>query len=229
MPTWLLEIWDDVRGLAVQAGRLLRRRWYVAILLLALLAVGALMLYPYDQTIYQSTLEHRADRPALRQFALLVREWGAFIDTLTICGGLFAAGLLAGRRGWRTAALAAFVAACLAGTGVNAVRFTTGRPRPRAEMPDELYGPSMQNKMQSFPSGHAGTSAGMATALAVAMPAVGIPALISAGGVAWSSMYSRNHYATDVFVGAGLGVLIGMLLGLSARRVLQTRRPNPEP
>ena len=70
----------------------------------------------------------------------------------------------------------------------------------------------------SFPSGQLGTSFGTATALAVMVPAIGIPALAGAAVIGWSRMYVREHYLTDVIVGASLGVFFGWAFGITARR-----------
>ena len=59
---------------------------------------------------------------------------------------------------------------------------------------------------------------GTATALAVAAPAVGIPALAGAALVGWSRMYVREHYLTDVIVGASIGTFFGLAFGMAARR-----------
>jgi undecaprenyl-diphosphatase len=83
---------------------------------------------------------------------------------------------------------------------------------------DGFTGLNRSKKYNSFPSGHAATSMGTATALAVTVPEIGIPALAGAAVVCWSRMYVREHYLTDVIVGASVGTFFGLAFGMAARR-----------
>jgi len=118
----------------------------------------------------------------------------------------------------RTGHLVGF--AC-AGLVVNSLRLTTGRPRPLYErIPDGFYGICLDHRYHAFPSGHSATAWGTATALVVTVPAVGLAAVAGATVVGWSRMYLRAHRPTDVWTGAGLGVIFEVVLGIAARRVV---------
>jgi membrane-associated phospholipid phosphatase len=91
------------------------------------------------------------------------------------------------------------------------------------EVKDGFTGPKFTKEFHSFPSAHSTTSFGTATALAVAAPAIGIPALAGAAAVGWSRMYVREHYLTDVVVGAGFGAFFGLAFGLAARITRSSR------
>ncbi len=73
-----------------------------------------------------------------------------------------------------------------------------GRPRPRSDKPDGMYGPSFEYELNSFPSGHTACAYATAFALVPALPLVGIPALAFATGTAWSRIHSYHHHPTDV-------------------------------
>ena len=137
---------------------------------------------------------------------------------MILVGALWLAGAVFKRRTWRTAAMACLLAASCAGLLINPGRSLFGRPRPNTEVQDRFTGLNLSRKYHSFPSGHSGTSFGTATALAVATPEIGIPVLAGAALVGWSRMYVREHYLTDVLVGASIGTLFGVAFGAAARR-----------
>ena len=113
--------------------------------------------------------------------------------------------------------LALLLASSTAGLTTNLLRNSLGRPDPW-QMPDGLYGPSLQYKFHGSPSGHAGAAFGAATFVAVALPPLGVPALGLASGIAWSRVYLRAHHPTDVAFGAFFGICAGVGFGLNYRR-----------
>lgn len=213
-------------------------RWFVLLAALLIVLLG-IALIPYDHPLRQTVQKNI--RPDLKQIAHYFRKWGDFRDTVTVTLLIFASGWAFKRRNWRRLAVAFFLSASLAGIGVNILRFTTGRPRPHLETADRFYGPFMIFKsrderpgrakiyaMQSFPSGHSGTSGGAAAMLLIAAPPIGIPMALSAAGVIWSCIYQDKHYLTDVTVGAGIGLIFGTLGGLAYRRMRFTGDNTPE-
>jgi membrane-associated phospholipid phosphatase len=96
--------------------------------------------------------------------------------------------------------------------GVNyAVKLVVRRPRPVLEGLPPLGGaPSSL----SFPSAHATSSFAVATAM-TRVDALGALALVLALALALGRPYLGMHYPSDVLVGAGLGVLLGLLVPLS--------------
>jgi len=172
--------------------------------------------------------------------------WGDFLPgTLPLSLGLITAGTLLRRRTWQRAGLAALLAAVVAGGVVSSFRVTLGRPRPFAaaaevsgkighvptplvsfgkpagpgELVDGFYGLQQPMLFHGFPSGHASTSMATAAALAVALPPLGGVAVLGALGVCWSRFYLQRHYLSDLVVGGGVGIAVGLYFGWVARRL----------
>jgi membrane-associated phospholipid phosphatase len=192
-----------------------RRAIWIALGVMAILTVSAVAFV--DAPAYRWSVEARND--AAFRVAEIWRSWGSFNDTLFWFGFLTLLGGIARRRSLRRAGLACLLAGVVAGLAVNVSRFSTGRPRANAGLPDGLYGPSLESALQSFPSGHSTASFAHATALAVALPAAGVPAVISAAGVAASSYYRTVHHVSDVLCGSIFGSLFGLCFGAAARRL----------
>jgi len=191
-------------------------------------------------------LDNGAWAPGYGPVAEWLSFWGDYLTgTFIVSWGLIVLGLGFRKEAWRRAGLAALLAASLAGIPGSTLRLTLGRPRPSATevdaaarlggapsplvsfhrqlrpeaMPDGFYGPRPTSLLQGFPSGHATTSMATASALLVALPPVGVPAMAAAVGVCWSRAWLGRHYLSDLFAGTSLGLLFGLPLGLAARRL----------
>lgn len=224
----------DSTELAREAWAIARARcWWLLGALVALIGVTLLLVSRDDAWL---ALVTRSPRPFLEKLADGLTYWGNYQTGSLFVGGLL---LLVGALGrstrLRRAALASLLAASLGGATANLARSLIGRPRPMAEMPDGLYGPSLRFKMQGSPSGHAATSFATATALVVAAPLIGAPVVVAALAVGWSRLYLRHHHPTDVLLGGGLGVMAGGIFGLAARRTTRDSKrrskvpPEPTP
>ena len=173
-------------------------------------------------------MENRSD--ALRSVARRFSAFGDFqTGTLALAAGLWLVGRLRKNNRLQTAAIACLLAATLAGAAATAIRTLTGRPRPSAGVADGFYGPSINPKFQSFASAHSATSIGTSSALAVAVPEIGVPVLVLSLGVPWSRFYMHDHYATDILVGAGIGTWFGLAFGFAARRRFSGDTPPEHP
>ncbi len=217
MHSLIREMSVDAPELTIAAFRLMReRRGWIWLCVLALAAVSAVT-FPRDLRVHHWLTDQRIE--SVRMFAQYVSKWGDYTTgTLILVGALWLAGAVFRRRSWCTAAIACLLAASFAGLVVNPARAMFGRPRPNTEAGDRFTGPNLSRKYHSFPSGHSATSFGTATALLVSAPAIGVPAMAGAALVGWSRMYVREHYLTDVIVGASVGALFGLSLGFAARR-----------
>ncbi len=79
-----------------------------------------------------------------------------------------------------------------------ALKYAFNRSRPT---------PPTIRKNSSFPSGHATAAFAGASVLARSYPRLAVPAYVLAGGVAYSRLYLRRHYGSDVIAGAVIGIL----------------------
>jgi membrane-associated phospholipid phosphatase len=232
LPT-TLKMWPDITLLCKHMAGTFRRRarLIIAITLFVLLAIGFFLL-PKDREVLRALqLKHVPDkelRQDLKELSGDIGEWGDFAGyNLVLVVGLWMGGRAFRSRYFQRLAVASMLCAVFAGAVANVFRFTVGRPRPRAierdGVKDGMYGPQVKWNYNSFPSGHTATAFGSAIPLAVAMPPVGIPALIAAGGVCWARMYGSQHHPSDVAVSIWLAVLFGVPLGLAVRRTRHTR------
>ncbi|MFH0909607.1 MAG: phosphatase PAP2 family protein [bacterium] len=193
-----------------------RHRILFLLIPVALAACGALTIH-HDVAWSDRLMENRT--AILRSVARRFSAFGDFqTGTLAVVGGLWLVGRWKRNRRLQNAAAACLLAATFAGATATAIRTLTGRPRPSAGVADGFYGPSFNHKYQSFASAHSATSLGTSTALAVAVPEIGIPVLVLSLGVPWSRFYMHDHYVTDILAGAGIGIWFGLAFGFAARK-----------
>jgi len=109
------------------------------------------------------------------------------------------------------AAVLSLIALAISGLAVQMIKHLIGRPRPRlVEQGIVSWGPSLQSGHDSLPSGHALSSFAMAAVLSSFYPTGQWVWYSLAVLVAFTRIYIDAHFASDVFVGAVLGVLIGI-------------------
>jgi undecaprenyl-diphosphatase len=209
---------DILKSLLIQAVGIIRKRVLLWIILGLVMVVGTIALHPYDAALSARCAGVR--NGTTRRIAEGLSVWGSYrTGTPILCATILIAGLVCRRKTWQTAAIACLLSVTLAGLEADVLKSLLGRARPGSGLQDGFYGPSLEYKYQSFPSGHATTSSATAVALAVALPPVGVPALVGAAGVMWSRVCLGVHYPTDVWVGGWIGALNGLVFGLAARRL----------
>ena len=159
-----------------------------------------------------------------RRTAIMIRRLGDGRDVLVYCGLLYTLGIWRKRRDWRVFAVATLLGACLSGLAVNAIRISTGRPRPHTGK-TEWIGPTLfRYNMQSFPSGHTGTSLGMSITLIQLFPVLGVPAFAGSVAVGWASVAAHKHYPSDIAGAVTIGLLGGVTCAAAARRRVRELR-----
>jgi membrane-associated phospholipid phosphatase len=144
---------------------------------------------------------------------------GAFIAG----GGMYSIGRLIGNRGLADAGLHTTEAVLVAEGMTYVIKWTFGRERPALAGYDHpglfrFFRGFKGKDYSSFPSGHASAAfaaaAAVITEIAGRRPKVAIvmaPVLFgSATLVAWARLESNKHWLSDVFMGAGMGTLVGI-------------------
>ena len=146
---------------------------------------------------------------AISRFA----ELGDQPPLVFLSAGVIAAGLIRrderlARAGLRMlAAHSLAVAAKLLGKGA------IDRTRPEDAVENGRYkleeGDSKDGDLRSMPSGHSTGVTAVAIAITADYPRLAIPAALGAGAIMAAQLPSRNHFLSDVAVGAALGVVAG--------------------
>lgn len=204
------------RAWARTVAFLRRHRW---LLLVALLLVLSCLFFSFPRDLTWSRMIRGGGE--LKKLAQEIGSWGSVAQyNLFIVAGIWIWGKVRRSEFLKRLAMATAVATILAGLFCNSFRFTLGRPRPFTnEPPMAFQGPQLKPRYHGFPSGHVSTAFGTAIPVLIALPEVGIPVTVFAGAMTWARMYDRQHYPSDVWVGAWIGILFGIAAGVPLARV----------
>lgn len=133
--------------------------------------------------------------------------------------GVTAAGAVRGDERLARSGLRMLVAHSLSTMAKLLVKDLVDRTRPGA-LKDKAYrleeGDSRDGRLRSMPSGHSAGITAVAGAIAEDYPIIQIPAAVASATIAGAQPPSRNHYLSDVIVGAGIGLAVAAL----ARRLV---------
>ena len=180
-----------------------------------LLIIGAACL-PFDRQAAHTIYDHESE--AFEQFLERTTHWAKAAHWLI--AAILA--LLAARTAltiWgeqpdvRLAAncALAFIASLAAGSIVlHGVKLIVGRRRPRDDMEMGLYGFvwfRFKLEYNSFPSGHALTIMCVAVVLSCAWPQMAVVWFAAALWLGLTRALLTAHFLSDVFIGAGIGLL----------------------
>jgi membrane-associated phospholipid phosphatase len=144
---------------------------------------------------------------------------GSGAALVALSGTLLALGWWKGRLAWRQAGLEGLLAHGLVASIVLVLKHAVGRPRPRLMHGNgSLLGPSWDEGLDSFPSGHTSASFAVATVLARHFPRGTWLFYSAATLVGLSRVLRGSHYPTDVLAGVALGVLAGAVIASPLRQ-----------
>lgn len=125
----------------------------------------------------------------------------------------------------RQAARAGLISMGLASAVANGpAKWIARRPRPDLGPVPPLRRLRRQPRTTSFPSGHSATAAGFAAAVAMESPALAVPVVALAAGVAYGRVHIGVHYPSDVAAGIALGVASAVIV----RRLRRPRQVRPD-
>ena len=143
----------------------------------------------------------------LRRFA----EVGDQPPLVAISLGVIAAGLVGGHDRLRRTGFRMLTAHSLSTIAKLAGKDRIDRTRPGA-LNEKAYrlkkGTSRDGRLRSMPSGHSAGIVAIAGAIAADYPRALLPAAAASVAVGAAQLPSRNHYLSDVIVGAGIGLVV---------------------
>ena len=205
---WLRVLAADGLALAGSPAHWDQRGWGQA----GLTAGGAMALYQMDGRIRDS-LQHRRGGVG-DAFADLGNPFG---DPLILVPGLAITALWGHHSGdgyLKVTGLKGAEALLFAGMSTALVKAAGGRARPEAGLgPYDWSGPrSGPDTRLSFPSGHTSSAFAVATVIARRHPAIRIPAYGIAALTGFARLERDQHWASDVWTGAALGIWVGRTL-----------------
>lgn len=199
------EFWSDISGVFLRlGGAAVRERGRVFRILLAGFVAALLLAVFFDVS-----WGRRGDAPfgewAMEPGRVLSRylelHWVPLIAGLTLWG----AGYAKRRVRWREAAVAALLAAALAGAIAAGAKGVIGRARPNLHEPYAFSCFSKKSDLQSFPSGHTTHCVAFAIVLIVLVPELTIPATLIPLAAIFGRLALHRHYPSDIVGGAALG------------------------
>ena len=149
----------------------------------------------------------------IRRFA----EIGDQPPLVAISLGVIAAGIFGGHERLRRTGCRMLTAHSLSTIAKLAGKGSIDRTRPGA-LNEKAYrlekGHSSDGRLRSMPSGHSAGIVAIAGAIAADYPRALIPAAAASVAVGAAQVPSRNHYLSDVVVGAGIGLAVSGLARL---------------
>jgi len=111
---------------------------------------------------------------------------------------------------WSRMVLFLFVSISASGLLSSLIKWLAGRNRPMNLFNSGQFGFDyfqMIHESTSFPSGHAVTAFTLAAAISILFPRFRIPAFAFAVAIGMSRIMITAHYLSDVLAGAGIGIL----------------------
>ena len=185
-------------------------------LALVFFVVAALCLKIDRQAAHYS--REQLSRP-LWQFALRVTDWAkglpwiiaALVFYVAVQAIMASRGETAFLRLVSDYSLALLVSFVIASVVLHTIKIFLGRRRPRDEFEHGLYGFrffTWELRYDSFPSGHSMTIFCVAVVLSAIAPLSAPLWLTLAVGLALTRAMLTAHFYSDVFAGAGIGILV---------------------
>lgn len=185
-------------------------------------AAGTVLVSQLDTRV-AARLQDTARVPLLGKRATSLFNSVGVPGSFLLSGAMYFAGRAVGARGLADAGLHTGEAVVIATAATFVFKLGFGRERPSSagtDDPDDFsFGGGFRgNRFSSFPSGHATAAFAAASAATAEISSrwpratiVAAPVLYgTAVMVSWARLQSNAHWLSDVFMGAGLGTLVGI-------------------
>lgn len=168
--------------------------------------VGATLLFSVDNKIDRFFKRNR--NSSLDKLADFGSFFGSPIAVVALTGSIYSYGLLF-KNDWARETAILFTSSLIAGGVIQTFSKTmAGRARPYMDLGKRNFKPfPSTDNFHSFVSGHTLVSVSTALILAKRVNNYYLKSFFyTLGGIgAWARMYQRNHFSSDVFLGAALG------------------------
>ncbi len=149
-------------------------------------------------------LSHKDDARCTQVIWVIVTHSGDGLLTLVLMGLIY----IIGTPTWRTVILTMLAADVLTTVVVRIIKVTVKRPRPEGKW-GAFY---RRTDPHSFPSGHAGRAGALGAVGLMFSPFwLSVPIFLWGILVTISRIILGVHFASDVIVGYGVGLIVGLL------------------
>ena len=192
-------------------------------LLAGSLLTASLVLMPFDDDVREIAVDMRGETS--NDVAAILRPLGRTVELAGLGMLTYAMGTAISNRRVADFGLHAFVSLALSNFVTGSLKAVTGRSRPIVLLPDGTWtrrapddwdllgGWDSGGARTSYASGHSSNAFAVATVIAEelggAAPWIAYPI---AAGVAWSRVNDEAHWASDVVMGALVGIASGQLV-----------------
>jgi membrane-associated phospholipid phosphatase len=193
-------------------------------LLAGSLLTASLVLMPFDDDVREIAVDMRGGTS--NDISDILRPLGRTFELGALGAGTYLVGRAVSNERVADFGLHAFVSLALSNFVTGSLKVVSGRSRPLVLLPDstwarngadewDLFGGwnSEDGSRTSYASGHASNAFAIATVFAEelggAAPWIAYPV---AAGVAWSRVNDEAHWASDVVMGALVGIVSGHLV-----------------
>jgi membrane-associated phospholipid phosphatase len=207
-----------------------RNRLKCVVLLLAVLAMCVLLLAPQESKWLKLIVKWRALKELswLGDLSWALSEYGDFLGfNGLVWVTLYGVAVKQRSRFLRLVLVGSVLGTMMTGGCANILRPLVGRARPNARVEPGFYGPHLEARYHSFPSGHTATAFGGTVPILMAAPQVGIPLMAVSTAIAGSRLYNRAHHPSDVFFSIALALVFGVPAGLAVRRLRKREEESP--
>lgn len=205
-PTFLNNLKEDFTYVATSPARMDKRS---ALITLGVIGTGA-VLYTQDEKVRTYVQEHKTD--TLDYISPAIEKFGNGIYDLGFLAVYGWSGFIMENDKMQEVSLLSFESFLVANTIGTVVKSGTGRTRPDEVEGSSRFTPfSFDSAHTSFPSGHTTTAFSIASVFADEYdnPWVDVTAYGLASAVALQRIYDDKHWASDAFIGAALGTVVG--------------------
>ena len=187
------------------------------------LFTASLVLMPLDDDVREITVDMRGGTS--NAISDILRPLGRTVELAAVSAATYAVGRAASNERVADFGLHAFVSLALSNFLTGSLKVVSGRSRPLVLQADSTWarrshrdwdffgGWDSHGNRTSYASGHASNAFALATVFAEelggAAPWIAYPV---AAGVAWSRVNDEAHWASDVVMGAVVGIVSGQLV-----------------